>query len=521
MQKGRVPRFFWICMTVLAVAIIVSLFFIWNASRDDDHGVASLKAVSAYVEGTIEYVRLGSTGNLPQNFDLQEGDMIKTGDNGKAILSLDDGSVLRLNNNTEVELTSLHPNSIVITNKKGEVYSRIADLERSFEVKIDEYSMKSLGTAYLTKNMDSEKGVEVFESSVEFKKADESKTIEQGKEYYFVKDGKENNEIGELNLDDLKEDEFVVWNRSEDLKLEDFKNKMGFLQNIDGVMLEISTPKNEATTEDSEILVEGKTDTDAKVYINDTEVTNTDGKFSQKIALEMGENKINVRAENSLGHKNEKSLKVTRRERAQEQNQESNQQQQQGASISLSGSATDDGINFSWTVTGVDISQGFKLVKSESASPVYPGNDYQYLSDNATRSYKWSIQDGKTYHFRVCQYLGGSCGVYSNNITVTAPKKEQQASGVDSIALSYLGSGKISWSVNGYSESGFKVVWSKNKNPTYPTRADDKYLYYNSATVTGSSVNAFDGAGKYYVRVCEYLGGACGVYSNQISITLE
>ncbi len=79
---------------------------------------------------------------------------------------------------------------------------------------------------------------------------------------------------------------------------------------------------------------------------------------------------------------------------------------------------------------------------------------------------------------------------------------------------------KVTWSVDGYSKKGFKVTWSKESGPTYPTRSTDKYKYYGSPETNSSTVDAFDGEGVYHVRVCEYLGGACGVYSNEVTIEL-
>ncbi len=92
---------------------------------------------------------------------------------------------------------------------------------------------------------------------------------------------------------------------------------------------------------------------------------------------------------------------------------------------------------------------------------------------------------------------------------------------VDSITLTADNSGKVTWDVDGYSSKGFKLVWSKNENPTYPTRSGDKYNYFSSPNTDEATITAFDGSGKYYVRVCEYLGGACGVYSNQVAVELE
>ena len=87
-------------------------------------------------------------------------------------------------------------------------------------------------------------------------------------------------------------------------------------------------------------------------------------------------------------------------------------------------------LNFLWDISGtklmykqiVDSSRyGYKIVKSTSKNPVYPGNSYLYISNSNQTSATWSIKDGQTYYFRVCQYLGGKCGTYSNS-----PKSQVQ-----------------------------------------------------------------------------------------------
>ncbi len=214
--------------------------------------------------------------------------------------------------------------------------------------------------------------------------------------------------------------------------------------------------------------------------------------------------------------------------------------------FSLKGSAYDKGVKLYWDTSGVDTKYGYKIVKSKNWNPVYPGNDYKYISNSAQESYAWEMEDGKTYYFRVCQYLGGSkCGYYSNNLKLTAPyvaANPPTENNVKSINLSFvkfltmstynmdlfkeiseptLKQAKVQWVVDGYSKDGFKLVWSKAAGPTYPKRATDKPVYYSNPTTTLGVIDNFDGDGKYYVRVCEYVSGKCGVYSNQIEIAFD
>lgn len=104
-------------------------------------------------------------------------------------------------------------------------------------------------------------------------------------------------------------------------------------------------------------------------------------------------------------------------------------------------------------------------------------------------------------------------------VSIEEKNKQEVKSAVNKIALSADGK-SVLWKTDGYSKSGFKIVWSKNTNPTYPTRDGDKYIYLSDPSAGSAALEAFAGEGTYYARVCEYLGGKCGVYSNEISLGL-
>lgn len=191
----------------------------------------------------------------------------------------------------------------------------------------------------------------------------------------------------------------------------------------------------------------------------------------------------------------------------------------------LSGSATADGVKLAWSFSGVDVSQGYKIVKSTKENPVYPGNDYQYLSDPKTTSYVWKINDGVTYYFRVCQYLGGKCGVYTNNLKLTTVKKEttktdtttNYATGISLNASVDGTTVNFNWNIsNGEAPLGYKLVVSPNPNPVYP---GNEYKYFSDPNTKSYSWQNLKGNTAYNFRVCVYKGGSCGAYSENIAIT--
>lgn len=191
-----------------------------------------------------------------------------------------------------------------------------------------------------------------------------------------------------------------------------------------------------------------------------------------------------------------------------------------------------EGTYFSWTDTAVS-SMGYKLVWSKNANPEYPnreGDSYIYYSESSAKAGKIteSLASGATYYVRVCEYLGGKCGAYSNQVSFVAPttvteteddsSSEETTNSVHTIVLKKTGTTSFSWTDTAVSSMGYKLVYSKNANPTYPTRDSDTYIYYSeSSTKSGKIEEGLTSGATYYVRVCEYLGGKCGAYSNQVS----
>lgn len=76
----------------------------------------------------------------------------------------------------------------------------------------------------------------------------------------------------------------------------------------------------------------------------------------------------------------------------------------------------------------------------------------------------------------------------------------------------------VSWTANFASAQGYKLVWNPSPNPVYP--GSPYYFYSTPDSSSGSGyVKGTTGSGTHYVRVCEYLGGTCGLYSNETSVT--
>ncbi len=510
---GRRPEF--LLFGALALFFILSVPAVLLLSKNTSQLNPILGAEVSLVEGSVEYKSPTTDWvSVNSNVLLKQGDSLRVNGEGKAVVNLDDGSAVRLNKDSGMTLTSLDAKHITISNDKGEIYTRFVKSDRVFEVKAKEITYKSLGTAYKTINTESQNGVEVYHNSVSILGVNGQNEIlvEQGNKYFVVDTTQPQiiQKVTAVDINVINKDAFVKWNKDQDELISDFKSEMGILFDLTPPTLTINAPTDGQKVTSEKITVTGTTEADTKITINEAAVTNNNGVFSFDFGLNVGTNAIKISTEDSAGNKTIVNLNIIR---------EVVQTPPPAAGkITLSATKTSTGINFSWSVSGLDVSKGFKLLKSKTApNPTYPDGALTFI-DGSKRSYSLSVQDGKTYYFRICQYTGSACAVYSNNVTITAPTP----TGVTSITLNANQSTKkVSWSVNGYSPLGFKVVWSKTSGPTYPLRGTDQYQYFDVPSTTTSNVlDPFDGAGTYYVRVCEYKGGACGVYSNQVTIDL-
>ncbi len=190
----------------------------------------------------------------------------------------------------------------------------------------------------------------------------------------------------------------------------------------------------------------------------------------------------------------------------------------EGESISLSAEAKSDGIHLSWTVSGITPENGFKVVKGDSVNPVFPGNEYAYLSDSASKSYIWSVTDGNVYHFRVCEYSGsGECSIYSNDLEVTAHELTTSDIGL-SMSVKAEATGVGIWWTDASSIAGFKyykVVRSEtNSDLRYP---DDNYIAVKSNGQESHRDYSSVKSKSYYYRICAV--GSSIVCSNVEQVT--
>lgn len=428
-------------LTLLSLLAAGAAYMFFIKKDSGDAGVPNTATVETLrlgvapglVEGAVEYsTDTGTTWQtIALDTDLKEGDQVRTLNDGRVVLLVDDGSAVRLTNNSSIELTSLDVANVVVTNLSGEVYSRVtASTTRTYTVAAADSSYTAKGTAYRTFNTATKKGVEVFHSSVG---VDKTTDVAEGSAYFKLSDQKEKeNVVSAIDLTALKKDEFMKWNQQQDKKEAEFANALGVLVEFD------------------------KPDPTPPPVVIPTPAPKS--------------------------------------------------------AITLSGSVSEYSANFSWKVTGVDTSQGFKLVKSKtSQTPTYPTDSAAYVEAGKT-SYSLYLGDGKTYYFRICAYRGSSCESYSNTVTITTPVKPKPLVETGAVNMTISGD-SASWTFAGTAPYGFKLVMSTSTSPTYQTAPLKKFTNGTSTDLPDGLVSGT----TYYTRVCKYTEGDCVDYSNELT----
>ncbi len=437
-----------VCLALATGGVLYTTLFRSNQQAAIDKKASSLLGAEArVVDGIAEY----STDNinwkvLKAGGELAQGAYVRTVNDGRVVVALDDGSAIRINGTSIVRLTSLSANDVVISNESGEVYTRVVKSDRKFSVVVGDETYLSLGTAYKTVNKPDQKGVEVYESEVMANLAKQK--VGEGKRFFQISGSADLvNKVTDIPLDQLEKDAFLQWNLTQDTQSTEFKEKLGYLKKLQEkqtTQTPAESPKPAPTPAPS----------------------------------------------------------------------------QTAASFKLSGVKTDTGVKLSWTISGISVTKGFKVLKSLTENPVLGSSDGAYVSDSAARSHQFTVKDGKTYHFRVCVYNGSGCSHYSNNVAVTAPQAAAPpAQPTGSLNLMHTGGNNFGWflSSGGSVPYGLKLVWSTSPNPTYP---GSYAKFYSETSTTSATLNDTTSGQTYYVRVCMYYEGGCINYSNEVSAVM-
>lgn len=385
-RNSKKRNFLILSASVLAVASlgVLAWWFLSDRpeesnSRSDDISSAPIEQPTLGVaitvaEGTVEYTQDTMEWQAASTTtQLKEGDSVRTGDDSRAVLTLDDGSVIRLDANTTVKLVNLTAGQVEVEQGEGAVYSRVVPSDRTYTIRVDGTEYVALGTAFLTTIGDEESGVRVFQSAVKASDLPDV-TISEGRQYFRpVGEYAGALEVVDINIDEVADNAFIGWNIARDQENDTFKTKLGILPRI--------KQRSEQMAEERQASEENRVRAEQK-------------------AIEQAEKQ---QQETSTMRANTASKKVKR-----------------GTMVLSS-----IGKTLHWTYTG-EAYYGYKLVYSKtSEAPVFNKDSSVYFSGMNDTSGSLPSKDkigGGKYYARVCAYIDGTeadgCVDYSNIVII-------------------------------------------------------------------------------------------------------
>ena len=457
-----------IIIAAVVAALLILFGAYWFVLRDSGSEQVATEEVEQIVavgvgvgdfQGDVEYTN--DEGQLWQELteeaELNETSWLRTGgeDGSRVEITFDDGSRLRLDKNSEVQLTSSTSALISASIEEGRAYARVASSDsREFVVVTDKLSAKALGTAYVTSTSTGRDGVEVYVGSVS---EDETDTrLGAGQSLSFEK-ATNTPQTSELSIEQIKTDEFILWNRNLDLEDPNFARDMGILEDIASPDLNVTSPVNGAQIEipigsnSTTVDISGTSEPNAQISIKGSdsssqEVTADDaGAFSVTMNGSEGEVTYVITSTDKNGNESVISVSVTF-----VPEEEDNEppivigavaQPQTGVVVNWTFAEdfeAPDGVRVLWNRNGnleypveaafyedeensVAVSRGraqISLAQSVCSSPIFGS-----ASVTEGSSYTVCRFDAASYAFRVCRYDSAtdSCDVYSNELRVTAP----------------------------------------------------------------------------------------------------
>lgn len=331
------------------------------------------------VDGTTEYMKPGANWQAATaSTELKEGDSIRTLNASRAVLTLDDGSAIRLDAGSTIKLISLAANHVKIQQVDGTIYSRVAvNSERRYVVMTSDGTYEALGTAFTTTETETESGVQVYHSSVKTNLS--SEPIDEGKQYYKVNRAASlQGKITDIDVDGLVGNDFISWNLSEDEKDPHLADKLGILARI----------KERAEAKERERL-------NAEVAARE-------------------------QAEKEAAEQAAKEAEMKKKAEEAKQNNTPKGPVERGTMTLVNTGGT-----LRWTYTGKAI-YGYKLVYSKKTTkPTFGKDSSIYFSDIDTMSASLplkNIDDGK-YYVRICAYTADTdpegCVDYSNFVVMS------------------------------------------------------------------------------------------------------
>ncbi len=506
---GQVKNFI---LGILLVGALVAIVVSWAKNKDvllegEVRKPGQQNVCLVYKEGEIQLKTNGKWQQIKPKKKFTPGSILKTLNDSRAELEFVDKGVLRLDENTEIELVSLEEKKIAIKQNSGQTFHR-GDYPGDYLVEVRGVKLKAQGTSFLVRVSEEERLkilVQVCGGKIKIAgqitgKALPEREIKAGYQV-LVDSGKvgiELVEVAKIDPNQLK----TAWHRF--CRQREIKAGVdpGILRDANLPYLEILEPRSGATVYQSQVRLRGKVTPEARVFVGEQEIENQNGNFTTVLNLTEGINYFEILAWF------EEDQKVTRKLAIKYQTEET-EEAVPLTSISLSAEAKADGVHLSWSKYGGPDFGFYKIIRQqeEIGEECDDSGLIQAFSDvNRLETVDKTTQQGQQYFYRIFvvkKYSPNEVLALSNLVRVIAQNSNSPPQPVQ-LQGKMTGNGvQLSWTASSEEDFWFyKVVRSTvNPQPRYP---DDGYI-----AVKGKQETAYldteikpDTPGTFYYSVC-------------------
>jgi hypothetical protein len=392
-----------------------------------------------YEVGVVEQRdELGEWTDAIESAEFISGMALRTvGANSRAIIEFTDGSIMRLDANTEITFDQITTSRIKIEQESGYAYNRVIDGSAiTYQVLTKSAQFEAKGTAFRTIATGDEEAVEVYQSSV--RETINNKTVKEGQKLVAknnVNPGADGT-VSQIDIELLKEDDFVVWNREQDKSNNAFKTKLGFLTDFDGPKIDVTDPIAGSSIQVGQsessgtVSIKGMTEKGTKLTVQSKSMTGSspvdvtvgdDGNFDTgSISAPIGNSIFEFVAKDRVGNTTKFTVSYTFKRQV--------TTQQQGIVLVADTTTDSSKISLKWSLVGISTPDGLKILRVKGDAEDLENTDVH--SDAAAGDSTWSepitpSMKGDTYSYAVCRFntATNACDITSNTVTVTIPKQ--------------------------------------------------------------------------------------------------
>lgn len=437
---------------VLLFIFISGLAFIyWSINRPETTVVSNDPVISEnqdsyatlmFYQGDI-YTKTSeddSWQDLHSSVSLYNTDSIKTMGDSWAVIQFKNGSLARLDENSEIKIQAASKEEIILEQIDGQVfhYADKEDKILSYKVIIDTVEITALTNMFNTFNTRQSLTAQVFEGALQVvaNNTDELIGAAQSINYNFITEELNQTPILKEIEDDEEEIElfnydWLNWNNQQNklqnLALLDLAMNENWPQTVslEGEIIEEGIIELTWDYEDS---YEGEAPYGLYILISDEEdpsypknqytyvENNTeerkitwenleDGEYHFRAGIYDGEKEI-------VKYSNNVEIKLPA---------------ESDGTITLIGNINEDTAELSWTTEDTITEDGWKLLIAENENPSYPTNTSNDI-DLEDSSYTWNnLASDKSYKFRLCEYIAedDECRSYSNTLSLSTEANEE------------------------------------------------------------------------------------------------